>query len=748
MRLLKQCLVVGLILALSPSISGQEKVPQLTEIWAQHKFRASRANVDFMPDGQRYTELHRTEKGHQFIMAFYINKDQPGDTLFHSRWVTEQVDTLEQFSFQQYNFSREGEKILLKQAVEPIYRRSSRSFNYVWDRQKEKLIPLSNKDKQRSATFSPGGDKIAYTIDNDLYYKNINNGEVTQVTHDGEKNKIINGTTDWVYEEEFAFTKAFFWSPDNQKLAYYKFDEAHVKQITMPIYKGLYPKMYKFKYPKAGERNSLISLHIYHLNKPDQKPVKVNVGKGKEQFSKSYNFDRINKTWEYIPRVKWTNDPDKLCVFRMNRHQNKLDLMLANAQDGSTKIMYTESNDTYIKIHDNLTFLDNGEQFIWTSEKSGYNHIYLYNMKGEEIRQITTGDWPVTKFYGINQDKNILYYQSAEVSPMERHVYKINLQGEKKERLTESSGTHDFTFAPTYSYYLHQFSDANTPPRFSLHQQNGEQIKMLEDNQELKELLDKYKLTDKTFFDFKTEEEVKLNGWMMKPTDFDKDKKYPLLMYVYGGPGHQTVKDRWGSYNYMWYQMLANKGYMIVSVDNRGTGARGAEFERVTYKQLGKYETIDQIDAAKYLGEKNYIDKDRIGIWGWSYGGYMSSLCIMKGAPVFNLAMAVAPLANWRFYDTIYSERFMQTPQENPEGFDNNSPIHYVDSLEGDYLWVHGASDDNVHYQNAMEMINALVLANKQFQFMVYPNRDHSIIGGNARLHLYTKMTNFLEERL
>jgi dipeptidyl-peptidase-4 len=725
---------------------AQDKVPQLEEIWKEAKYRAQGAGIDFMNDGQRYTEKRRGQGRYQLIVAYSIEDSRPVDTLFNTRWVIDNIDTLEQFSFQKYSFSENNQKILLKQGIESIYRRSTRENNYVWDTKKEQLIPLSTEHKQRSATFSPDGEKIAYTMQNDLYIKDLSSTEVTRVTKDGEKNKLINGTTDWVYEEEFAFTKAFFWAPDNEKIAYYKFDESHVKQFTMPIYRGLYPQMYEFKYPKAGGRNSLISLHIYHLE--DEQKVKVDVSQGKSQFSEVYDFDRIDQTWEYVPRIKWTPNPDQLCVQRMNRHQNRLDLMLADASSGETEILFTETNDTYISVHDNLTFLQDSDQFLWTSEQSGYNQIYLYNMQGDKVQQITAGAGPVTKFYGYDPSEKVLYYQSAEVSPLERHVYRINLQGNNKQQLSEEKGTHDFTFDPTFSYFLHEFSNVHTPPRITLHHSNGAQIRMMENNEALRERLEDYNLTKKEFFSFTTEQDVKLNGWMMKPPSFDESEQYPVLMYVYGGPGSQTVQNKWGRSNYFWYQHLTNQGYIIVSVDNRGTGARTAEFKKMTYKELGKYETKDQIAAAEYLKQKNYVAPERIGIWGWSYGGYMSSLCLMKGHATFNLAIAVAPLANWRFYDTIYTERFMQTPQENPEGYDDNSPINFVDSLRGDYLWVHGSADDNVHYQNGMEMINALVRANKPFQFMVYPNRDHSIFGGNARLHLYNKMTNFLKERL
>jgi len=450
----------------------------------------------------------------------------------------------------------------------------------------------------------------------------------------------------------------------------------------------------------------------------------------------------------YIPRMKWTQDDNQLCVFQMNRHQNELDLFLVNAKNGKSKKLLSEKNKYYVDIHDNLTFLDNGKEFVWTSEQDGYNHIYLYDMKGKMKKQLTKGEYDVTNFYGVDEDDERVYYQAAEKSPMQREVYSINFKGKKKQKLSGESGSNRAQFSKTFDYLVNTHTAAGAPSSYTVHNAEGELVRTIEDNNGLREKLNAYDISKPEFFDFKTSEGVKLNGWMIKPTDFDRSKEYPVLMYVYGGPNSQTVQDSWGGGNYFWYQSLAQQGYIIVSVDNRGTGARGEEFRKMTYQQLGKYETIDQIEAAKWLGKQPYVDADRIGIWGWSYGGYMSSLCLFKGADVFSTAIAVAPVTNWKWYDTIYTERFMRTPQENNDGYEDNSPINHVDKMKGKYLLVHGMGDDNVHAQNSFEMVNALIKANKHFDTYFYPNRNHGIYGGNTRLHLYDKMTDFILRNL
>ena len=546
----------------------------------------------------------------------------------------------------------------------------------------------------------------------------------------GEEDAFIAGAVDWVYEEEFSFHKGFHWSPDGRYIAYYQFDERKVPMFSMDIYGSeLYPQQQEFKYPKAGEVNSIVNIHIYDVKKDKQFKVK------------------LPEDYEYIPRINWSSEDEELVITTMNRLQNKLTLWEVDADDKEIEKMYEETAPAYLEIDDDIRFLED-ESFIWTSERDGFNHIYHISDEGEILNQITKGEWSVTKFYGIDEESKTLFYQSAEESPLERAVYSIKLNGSDKQKLSTRRGWNNATFSDGFTYYINRYSAAGQPTVETLHAADGNEIRTLKDNARLQKLLTELKLPQKEFFSFENREGTALNGYMIKPSNFSKEKEYPVLMFVYGGPGAQTVENRYDGFNGKWFQMLAEKGYIVVSVDNRGTGARGRDFRTVTYKELGKYETMDQIDAAKYLASQNYVDSSRIGIWGWSYGGYMSSLCITKGADVFSTAMAVAPVTNWRFYDNIYTERYMQRPQENGDGYDENSPINHVEKLEGNYLLVHGSADDNVHLQNTMRMINALVAANKQFELFIYPDKDHSIAGGNTRYHLYKKMTDFIEEKL
>lgn len=629
------------------------------------------------------------------------------------------------------DFSDNERKVLIAHQNEPIYRRSSKAYYYVFDLDTRKVTPISTQEgKQQYATFSPDATKVAFMRDNDLYINDLSSGNEIRITHDGKYNYIINGGSDWVYEEELSFAKAFFWSPDGKKIAFYKFDESQVREFSMMLYDSLYPTVYKFKYPKAGEKNSDVSIHIYDLAENSTKTI--DTGTEKDQ---------------YIPRVKWTQDPSTLLILRMNRHQNHLEYLFANANTGDTKVILEERDKYYIDINDDLTFLKDGKHFILTSERDGYNHVYLYDISGKLIRPITKGNWEVTNLYGIDEKSGTLYYQSTESSPLERDLYSIHISGNKKRKISTQTGTNSATFSADFSYYILNHSSVNTPPYITLNNnKNGKVERVLEDNSLAKQTAMEYGIIPREFFQFNTSENISLNGYMIKPKNFDKNTKYPVLMYVYGGPGSQNVANSWA--HSVWFDYLAQKGYLIVCVDNRGTGFRGAEFKKMTYMNLGKYETIDQIEAAKWLGEQSYVDKNRIGLWGWSYGGYMASLAITKGADVFKTTIAVAPVTSWRYYDTIYTERYLRTPQENPEGYDDNSPINFADQLKGNFLLVHGTADDNVHFQNSVMFSEALIQANKAFDQAYYPNKNHGISGGNTSIQLYTKLTNFVLNNL
>jgi len=714
---------------------SSETTITLDDIFNKRKFSAKYVwGFRSLKDGLHYCKLQRNKNSAATdILEYEIVSGTPSDTIFKGEWlkpVTEEADP-KVIPFGNYAFCDDESKILLSTASETIYRYSTKESNYIWDRKQQKLSPLSEGGKQRYAKFSPDGSMVAFVRDNNIFIKDLDKNTETQVTADGKNNEIINGATDWVYEEEFGFTRAFFWAPDGSKIAFYRFDESRVKEYTMPNYGTLYPENNTFKYPKAGEENAIITIHVFDLKQ--NKTSTIDIGAEKDQ---------------YIPRIKWTQDPSMLAIQRMNRHQNHLELLFADISNNSTKVILTEENKAYIDITNDLTFLKDNQHFIWTSEKSGYNHIYLYSLDGKLANQITQGEWELSSLYGVDEIKGLVFYQAYDKSPLEKYVYSITLDGKKKTQLMKKKGYNSAKFIVDHSKFLGYFSNVTTPTEVALYTSDGDKLRILEDNESLKEVLGKYPLTKKEFFDFKTSEGVQLNGWMVKPHNFDPKQKYPVLMYVYGGPGSQTVTNRFDSRGYMWYQHLAQKGYIIVSVDNRGTGGRGEDFKKMTYLKLGQYETTDQIEAAKYLSSLKYVDPERIGIWGWSYGGYTSVLCITKGADVFKMAIAVAPVSHWKFYDTIYTERFMRTPKENPEGYEAGSPLNFTDKLRGNFLIIHGTADDNVHFQNSAELIGALVKSNKQFDMAIYPDKNHSIYGGVTRWQLYTKMTNYILENL
>ena len=629
--------------------------------------------------------------------------------------------------FTSYSFNNDETKLILGTKSERIYRHSSKGTYYGYDIASKKITLIGEEIQE--PIFSPDNKKVAYAKNNNLFIKNLASNLITQVTNDGKVNSIINGITDWVYEEEFAFVRAFEWSKDSKNIAFLRFDETNVPTFSMDIVgTELYPKQQVFKYPKAGEKNAIVTLHMYSVSSKKNKKVSL-------------------EDYEYIPRIKWSNKDNILVATTLNRHQNNLKLYAVNATNNSAKILLNETDKAYVDITDNLTFLDDNS-FIWTSEKDGYNHIYHYNAAGKLINQVTKGNWEVTNYYGFNKDKNTIYYQSVENGSTNRGVYSIGLDGKNKKLLTNENGQSNAAFSKNLHYFINTFSSAEIPPIYSLYSGEGNLLKVIKDNAALKEELAAYKMSPKEFSTININGND-LNMWMLKPTDFDKNKQYPMLLFQYSGPGSQQVANRWNGSNDYWHNMLAQKGMIVVCVDGRGTGLKGADFKKVTQKELGKYEVEDQIAAAKKLAERSYIDKNNIGIWGWSYGGFMSTNCLLKGSDIFTTAIAVAPVTSWRFYDSVYTERYMQTPQENASGYDDNSPINYADKLEGNYLLVHGTGDDNVHVQNSYRMINALVEANKQFDMFIVPDRTHGIYKGkNTRLNLYTKMTNFIEKNL
>ncbi len=683
--------------------------------------------MTWLNSGEHYAAFGTGSEGKK-LYRFEIKTGKKLDLIFDGDEMVPQGESkpIETFS---YTFSPDESKILFATDVEAIYRYSTRETNYVYDLKTKNLSLLSTNGKQRLASFSPDSKKVAFVRDNNIFIADLTNGVETQVTSDGVINKIINGGTDWVYEEEFALPNGMYWSPDSKKIAFYRFDESLVKEYQMTMYNtGLYPEPSVFKYPKAGEKNSIVTIHIYDV--ATKQTIPVNVG---------------TETDQYIPRVQWTKDPNVVSFIRMNRLQNKQELLLANAKDGSSMAIVTETSTTYMEVCDNLTFLDDKKTFIWSNDQDGRTHLYHYGIDGTLIRQITKGWWDVITFYGYDEKSKTIFYSSNEGSPYTRSSFSIKLDGTSKKKLTPKVGTNVMTFSTGMKYFLNYYSTANSPNYITMNSSDGKELMVLKKNEALTKLTQDYGFTKKEFFQIKNENGDTLYGWMIKPADFDATKNYPVMMHVYGGPGHNTVVDQWERDLY-WHQMLSQKGYFVVSVDNRGTEYRGAKFKKSTYGQMGKLESADQIDVAKWLRTQPNVDRDRIGIQGWSYGGYMASLCLAVGADYFKMAISIAPVSNWRFYDSIYTERYMGLPQDNAKGYDAYSPTENMDKVRGKLLLVHGTADDNVHFQNSVALVHALVEANKQFEFYMYPDENHGM--GSGRYHLYQKMTAFVEENL
>ncbi|MAU71772.1 MAG: S9 family peptidase [Pseudozobellia sp.] len=702
---------------------GQKKQITVEGVFA-NEFRTEGLDaLRSMKNGKQYTVLNRDYKtGRTTIDKYDYTTQKKVETIVDSQ----NLDALKEFSA--YEFNEDESKILLATEIDPIYRHSFLANYYIYDVKTKSVIKVS-EGKIQEPSLSPNGTKVAYVRDNNLYIFDLNSETTEQVTTDGVKNKIINGITDWVYEEEFAFVRAFAWNADGSKIAFLRFDEEKVPQFSMDVFgTGLYPTQEVFKYPKAGEDNAEVTLHMLDVASGDIS--KVDLGNP-----------------YYIPRIKWMNNANYLSVQTINRHQNHLKLLSVNAKDNSVNVLLEEKDDAYIDITDNLTFLAD-DSFIWTSETDGYNHIYLYDQDGNLMNQVTKGPWEVTNYYGYDQNEDRVYYQSTENGSINRGVYSVASNGKNKKALATEEGTNSAAFSADFTYFILTYSNATTPPIYTLHKAlNGKEIKEIKNNDSLIDKLKGYELSAKEFSTIQINGN-ELNMYMIKPKDFDPSKKYPLLMYQYSGPGSQQVSNSWMGYRDYWHQQLASEGYVIACVDGRGTGFKGADFKKSTYLNLVKYETEDQIAAAKKLSELSFIDENRTGIWGWSFGGHMATNSLLKGSEVFETAIAVAPVTSWRFYDTIYTERFMRTPQENPDGYDDNSPLNYPELLQGDFLLIHGSGDDNVHAQHSMRMAEALIQANKQFDWAIYPDKNHGIYGGNTRVHLFNKMTNFLNENL
>ena len=667
-------------------------------------------------------EINRTQKKSKIVLRSY----ETGEVI---DVILDSSSSAKIPFFTNYFFSSDERKILLETNSYPLYRRSKLAEYYIYDTHNDQINYIFNGLIQEPL-ISPDGEKVAFVYNRNLYVKFLKTNVVKQITFTGSDN-ILNGIADWVYEEEFGLVRAFDWDKDSNNLAFIVFDETNVPQYSMKIFgNNLYPFQYNFKYPKAGENNSIVDLKIYNLTSDKINSIGL-IGESNDYY--------------YIPRLKFSAFSNKLYIQSLNRLQNRLVLSTIDNSSGMIKAVFEEKSNTYVDIQEKILFLEN-DDFLWVSDRSGFDHIYLVQNEGKNLKQITSGNWDVAKLLGLNN--NTIYYSSTEDNSTERVIYSIGLNGKNKKAISPKTGFNGASFTSNYKYFIHTFEDKNTPLIYSLRDsKSGKLIRKILDNDELLAKLSSFNLPSKDFFKIKINQ-VEFNMWMIKPANFNPKKKYPLLIYQYSGPGSQEVENRWSSNRDLWHQMLAQKGFIIACLDGRGTGFKGKNFKKITYGQLAKYETQDQISFAKYLSKFPYIDEDRIGIWGWSYGGLISTNCILKGSEVFSLAIAVAPVTNWRFYDTIYTERFMGLPKNNPGGYDSNSPLNFAHLLEGEYLLIHGSADDNVHLQNTMRMVEELIQENKQFEWMIYPDKNHGIYGGNTSIHLYNKMTTFIETKL
>lgn len=721
-RAFRPALVGLFVISSFSSAKAQTGSITLEDIWQKGTFRAKTIpGFNATRDGKRYTSLQ------QDSLTRILVTDLDGGGTTKTLWSGKFPSTLK--PVEDFSLSTDEGRILLFSEGTPIYRRSASYRAAVYDVATQKEIFIDS-GKVLHATFSPDGQKVAFVRDNNLYYRDLASGKTTAVTTDGKWNHVINGNCDWVYEEEFEFSRAFQWSPDSRYIAYYRFDESAVPEFSFTTYDtSAYTQEYRYKYPKAGAPNSVVTIHMYDLQ--DGQNVTV-AGAA-----------------EYTPRIEWVS-PTQLCVLRMNRHQNQLDYLLANPETGATESILTETDKAYVEIDDNRHFISGKSLLFYTSEREGSNSLYAYDWKRRKHTRLSPANVDVAGIVSVDEEKEKIYFIAAPQT-VDRQLYVANWNGKGVQQLTREAGSHDITPAGK-DLFLERFSTITTPPVFRLTDRSGKVVRTLEDNAGLQKALAAKKLgaikLEKLPIAAADGKTTYLNAWVITPPDFDSSKKYPVLLHQYSGPGSQKVLDAFMGTDYYWHQMLAQKGYIIVCADGTGTGFRGRDFKKATYLQLGRYESDDQIAVARYFAQQSYVDSARIGIWGWSYGGFMSSTCIFKAPDVFKAAIAVAPVTNWRFYDNIYTERFMRTPEENPQGYEDNAPLNMAKNLRGKFLMIHGTADDNVHFQNAVVLTDELIRHNKDFQSEYYPNRNHGIYGGVTRLQLYRRMTDFILQNL
>jgi dipeptidyl-peptidase-4 len=726
-RFIAACAVFQLA---APLAAQGVQPPPLTvhAIWGSREFASDLVDVTWMPDGKAYTAVEDDASGNTDLYRV--------DAVTGTKQLLVRGADLvppgggKPIAIEEYRFSGDGSKLLVFTNSARVWRQNTKGTFFVWTFAGRRLLPVSARPGyQQFAKFSPDGRLVGFVRDNNLYVTDLATGAETALTSDGSEN-VINGTSDWVYEEELDLRDAFRWSPDGRRIAFWRFDQTAIRPFYLVDHDSLYPALVPVRYPKAGTPNSTVKIGVTDV--ATRRTSWVDLGAERDI---------------YIAALDFADSPDELWLTRLNRHQNRLDLLLADAKSGTSRVIATDADSAWVDAHQPW-WIDGGKQFVLLSDRDGYAQLYLFNRDGSLVRRVTPGGWDVLDVYGVDERARVVYFTGALDGPLGRPLLKLGLDGKGLRRISTEPGTHAVAFDPTFRLYVDTYSRAGVPPVETLRRADGALVRPLAGNLALVRKVDALRLRPPEFLKVPTPDGVELNAWIIKPRDFDPAKRYPLLLFVYGGPGSQTVTDAWGGAQYLWHQMLAQDGYLVASVDNRGTGARGAKFRKMTYLHLGRYEAADQIAAAQWFGRQPFVSADRIGIWGWSYGGYMTTRTVFLGAALFKAAIAVAPVTDWRFYDTIYTERYMRTPQENPGGYDESASLAFADSLKSSFLLVHGTGDDNVHFQNSERLVQRLEAANKQFDMRIYPNKTHAIAGGNTRENLYGLFTAWLKAHL
>jgi len=723
----RQILLLAVLQLFAVPVSSQTARLTVPTIFGSDEFQSDLTTVTWSGDAAYFTAL---EQDGNTTDLYRIDARSGASTLLLRGSDLVPPGQTAPIRIESYQFSTDRSKLLIFTNSLRVWRQNTKGEFYIWDFSRRRLTPVSSSPGlQQFAKFSPDGRWVGFVRDNNIFVSDTRSGREEQLTFDGDEN-IINGTTDWVYEEELGLRDAFRFSPDSRRIAFWRLDQTAIRPFYMIDNLSLYPELMPVRYPKAGEANSEVRIGVVEVS--SRRTTWIDLGTEPDI---------------YVARMDFAGSADEIWLTRLNRHQNRLELMLADARNGESRVVMTDTDEAWVDSSEPY-WMDGGRQFLFESERDGYNQVYLFNRDGSLVTKVTGGEWDVSRVHGVDEVRRILFYNGAGEGPLKDLLYMAGLDGGQVTRISSVSGSHTIQFNSDYSLYIDTYSTAGVPPTRTLHTSDGRIVRTISDNSELIQKVQALGLEVPEFISIPVGNDVILNGYIIRPPDFDVSKTYPLLMYVYGGPGSQTVRDSWGGARYLWHQMLAREGYLVASVDNRGTGGRGRDFKKMTYQNLGRYEAADQIAAAQYMGSLPFVDAARIGIWGWSYGGYMSLMATLTGPSVFKAALSVAPVTDWRLYDTIYTERYMRTPEENPLGYEYGAPLSHAENLQGNLLVVHGTGDDNVHAQNTIQLIQKLEDAGKQFDMRLYPNKTHSLAGTATRVNLYTLFTEWLKEHL